>query len=152
MTASVRLQRGKIKLRPVTTADAVDLLRWKNDPETRRNSIVTQDEIKLEDHLIWLRRTLDDSTIQFFIVELEGKPIGDLRLNPLDTGETEISIRLDVSTRGLGIATQVIGMVRGLLLAKIVSHNVASMRSFIANGFRPEAFIEGLVSYYLFKK
>lgn len=147
-----------ITFRKATMDDALDLLKWKNELDTRMNSIVTDEEIKIDDHLIWLAKTLADRDVEFWIIEKDGEAIGDLRLNHRER-ESEISIRLDKRFRGKGVATEVIGMVNPgsipkgrRLVAKIRAHNIASMRSFIVNGFRPERFIESPVSYYVFKK
>ena len=98
-----------INLRKVTIEDAENLLRWKNEEDTRKNSIVTGELIKMEDHLVWLQKTLNDPSVDFWIIEDDGVPMGDLRLNHGKT-ETEISIRLDKAARGKGLATAVIGM------------------------------------------
>ncbi len=150
-----------INLRKVTVEDAENLLKWKNEEDTRRNSIVTGEIIKLENHLEWLKKTLTDPTVQFWIIEDDGVPVGDLRLNHGET-ESEISIRLDKSCRGKGLATAVIGMVEcpKRLVAKIVAHNLASMRVFISNGYKPYEYICGkydpvldkTINYYIFKK
>jgi RimJ/RimL family protein N-acetyltransferase len=142
-----------LSFRKAQMGDAVDLLRWKNETDTRMNSIVTSDEIKLEDHLVWLEKTLSDPSVSLNIVEMDGRPIGDLRFNHV-AQETEVSIRLEKACRGKGVATAVIGRIfgRGILTAKIVGHNLASMRVFIANGYMPEEFIQGPVNYYVFKK
>lgn len=142
-----------INLRKVTIEDAGNLLKWKNEEDTRKNSIVTGEMIKLEDHLVWLKKTLEDPSIDFWIIEDDGLPMGDLRLNHGRT-ETEISIRLDKASRGKGLATAVVGMVEcsNKLVAKIVAHNLASMRVFISNGYKPYEYIQGEVNYYIFKK
>jgi len=48
----------QVNLRPVTMADAEDLLVWRNDPETRHASHNT-DEILLDRHLAWLEASLN---------------------------------------------------------------------------------------------
>ncbi len=144
---------GLITLRNVTMADAADLLKWKNEADTRRNSLLPEVVIEMKDHLVWLERTLSDPSVQFFIIEKDGRAVGDLRLNE-GSDETEVSIRLDREFRGQGLATRVISMVpRGKpLMAKIVSHNIPSMRVFIANGYRPAEYCDTTPSYYVFRK
>lgn len=143
---------GLIKLRRASMADARQLLAWKNEADTRANSIVSQDEIKMDDHLVWLEKTLADERVEFFIIQWNGNDAGDLRIN-CDEDDREVSIRLDKKYRGCGLATRAISMVRGPnLIAKIVATNVASMRSFIANGFRPWKLIKEPVPHYIFRK
>ena len=163
------------KLRRVTMADAENLLKWKNEEDTRKNSIVTDAVIKIEDHLVWLEKTLNDPTVDFWIVEYDGQDMGDVRLNHGEE-ETEVSIRLDKSCRGKGLATDVIGIMSRLknykldpdlskvnckrLVAKITAHNLASMRVFITNGYKPYEYIRvpystltgRSIDYYIFKQ
>lgn len=140
-----------ITLRKATIDDADMLLGWKNEEDTRKNSILTDAVIDLFDHTMWLRKTLADPAVDFNIILDDGKPVGDVRVNPW-RDEREISIRMDKKCRGRGLATQVIALFRGPLVAKIRAHNVASMRVFIANGYRPEEYIEQPVPYYIFRK
>lgn len=144
-----------ITFRKATMDDAADLLKWKNEFDTRMNSIVTTDEIKGGPHLIWLANTLADRSVEFLIIELGGEAIGDLRLNHSER-EIEVSIRMDKKFRGQGLATQVIGLItepgKKPLAAKIVAQNLASMRVFISNGYRPEEYVQGPVNYYVFKR
>ena len=140
-----------ITLRDVTMDDAEMLLRWKNEEDTRKNAILTDAMIAMDDHRKWLERTLADHTVQFQIILDDGEPVGDVRVN-LWNGEREISIRMDKKCRGRGLATQVIALFRAPLVAKIRAHNIASMRVFIANGFRPEQYITDPVPYYIFRK
>lgn len=140
-----------IKLRKVTMEDAENLLKWKNEEDTRKNSIVTDAVILMEDHLKWLEKTLADKNVDFYIIENDGLPLGDVRLERKDK-EAEISIRMDKASRGLGLATQIIALFRGPLMAKIRIHNLASMRVFIANGYRPTDYITEPVPYLIFRK
>jgi len=123
------------------------LLGWKNDPETRNNAIVTSAEIRLDDHMRWLTSTLGNPGINLQVILMDGEPVGDVRIDY----ETEISIRLDPKHRGKGLATQVIAMMIGAYEAKILPHNIASLRAFIKNGYLPVRFVEGVTSYYIFK-
>ena len=134
-----------ITLRTPTMEDATFLLELKNDYDTRNNSIVTTDEIKLENHLKWLENRLKSPGMNLILVD--GQPVGDLRF---DYGEeTELSIRIHPSQRGKGIATQAIALAGDNLIAHIIEGNVASMRAFIENGFKPIDYIKGeKVNYY----
>lgn len=140
-----------ITLRQVNINDAKNLLKWKNEQDTRNNSIVSTQPITLVNHMEWLKKTLADPNISFYIIDINGEPAGDVRLNYSDN-ETEISIRMDKKYRGMGLATQVIGMFHGHLIAKIVAHNIPSMRVFIANGYRPAKFLTEPVPHYIFEK
>lgn len=146
-------------IRLATMEDAVDLLRFKNEADTRKNSIVSHDEIKMENHLVWLKQHIQDPDCELYVITNNGTPIGDVRFDHLGA-EIEISIRMDKAYRGFGMATSIVGFAGSImqantgktLVAKIVEGNVASMRVFIANGYRPEVYEKGETSYYIFKK
>lgn len=146
-----------ITLRKVKMSDASLLLKWKNEADTRANSIVTGAHIKMVNHLKWLKAALKDPAISSFdIILVDGKAVGDVRVNwVIGKGgnmEKEISIRMDKKCRGRGLATQVIAMFDSPMTAKIRVHNVASMRVFIANGYRPEEYIAEPAPYLIFRK
>lgn len=137
----------KLTTRPVTIEDAKLLLGWKNEEDTRKNSIVTDAVIEFSDHLQWLTKRLQADPLNFWVILLDDEPVGDVRLE----GQ-EISIRMDKKYRGMGLATQAIAMFSGPLCAKIRTHNIASMRVFLANGFRPVEHVECDAPYLIFKK
>jgi RimJ/RimL family protein N-acetyltransferase len=136
-----------ITLRPATIEDAKFLFDLKNDEDTRRNAIVTEDLILWENHLPWLEKRLEKPGMN--IIMLDEIPVGDVRFDYGD--ETEISIKLVPEFRGQGIARRVIGMCLGKLVAYIVDGNIPSMRTFLANGFKPVEYIKGKKNYYRFE-
>ena len=126
-----------ITLREATIEDAKFLFDLKNDEDTRKNSIVTEDLILWENHLPWLEKRLEKPGMN--IIMLDDTPVGDLRLDYGD--KTEIGIRIIKEFRGQGIAQKAVNMCLGSLVAHIVDGNIASMRTFIANGFKPVEYI-----------
>ena len=138
-----------ITLRPATMEDAKFLLEIKNDKATRMNSIITDEIIKWEDHIVWLEKRLESPGMN--VIELNGDPVGDMRFDTIKGGH-EISIRLHKDFRGQGIATKAISRALGKLTAYIVEGNIPSMRTFIGNGFRPVKYIKGeRINYYKFE-
>lgn len=124
--------------------DAQMLLRWKNDPLTIKNSIVTDKLITMKNHLRWLRKHLGEISI----IIVDNTPVGDVRIS-----NGEIAIKLDIKYRGRGLGAEAIKLAsRGKkLTAKIVKHNIPSMRVFIQNGYLPVGLRrEGTVEYYVF--
>ncbi len=126
-------------LRLVTMDDALDLLQWKNDPDTCRNSIVTEDVICWSPHLVWVNQRLEKPG--FYIIMDGEKKCGDIRF---DIGkETEVSIRIARKLRGQGIGLKALrlGITKhpGPLMAKIVDGNEASHALFTHAGFKPVA-------------
>lgn len=130
-----------MKLRPMTMEDALLMLKWKNYPETRKFAIQSSDKITKENHLKWLPKN-----IKFFqVIEYNGKPCGAVRVE-----SKEVSIWVDRSVRGKGVATKAVDAVaKSGQTAKIVSGNIPSMRVFISCGFKPVSY-NGV--YYTFKK
>lgn len=145
-----------ITYRRATFLDAPDLLRWKNDPETRRFSIETHDEITPERHAIWMDWMLAHSSVRTYIVEADGVPCGDVR-GEVHMRFIEIAIKMDPKFRGQGIGSVALVAIgdllqqefKKMLVAKIVYGNVASMRLFENCGYRVIGHGEG---YYLCSK
>ena len=120
--------------------DAQALLNWKNDPVMRRFSIATHDEIKMEDHLKWLEKHLDE----IYIICDHRDTYGDVRLEG-----NGIAIKIDPHFRGMGIGTKAIKLAQDMrdeLIAFIVNGNVPSMRLFLGAGFKITGYRNG---YYI---
>lgn len=123
--------------RTATMNDAKNLLKWKNQADTRKFTIATHDKIKMSDHLKWLKDNLDSN----YII---GDNLGTVRLH-----DNEIAIRIDTKHQGKGIAEQAIKHFRrGAMTAKIVEGNIKSMRLFIKCGFKPISYQKG---YYVYQ-
>jgi len=67
-----------LSLRPATLEDAEMLLKWRNDKDTRMASHTT-DEVKLENHIEWLRATLQNQNRQLYVAEKNGISVGTVR-------------------------------------------------------------------------
>lgn len=128
-------------LRPMTMADADKMFEWKNDPKTREFAILTNAEIKKEDHYRWL-----ENNLQYFqIIEGHEDVCGAVRIQ-----NYEISIWIDRKHWGKGIATYIIDKVSETgMTAKIVNGNIGSLRAFIRASFEPIGYKE---NYYIFQR
>lgn len=132
-----------MKYRLATMEDAGDLLRWKNQADTKRYSIVSKKRILKRDHLKWLEKTLQEGKMKIWV--LPG--VGNVRIQG-----NEIAIGIGEEYQGQGIATEMINFFsKPGMIAKIVDGNVASMRLFIRCGYIPVAhvFDRGKVGYYI---
>ncbi len=93
-----------MKLRAAILADAELLLAWRNDAETRANSL-QHDLVPWEPHVTWLAALLADPARELLIAESEGVPIGTVRF---DRGEDDTLLSWTVAPcqrgRGLGRA------------------------------------------------
>ena len=116
------------------------LLRWRNDPETRANSLNTA-EINREKHEAWLEKTLKNPDRLLFIVEEDGQAVGTMRADKLeDENGYELSwaVAPEFRDRGLGkkMLLQAVREVKSpILKAKIKKENIASIKMAQAAGF-----------------
>lgn len=122
-------------------ADALQMLEWKNYPETRKFTIATHKKIKEKDHFRWLEKN-----VQYFrIIEDMGVACGAMRIQ-----DKEISVWIDREVWGVGYARDAINKVaKKGYTAKIVEGHIKSMRLFIKCGFKPISYQHG---YYIFQK
>ncbi len=99
----------KIFLRDATIDDEKLLLDWSNEPQARAQSFC-QNLITAEEHNIWLNKKLLDSNALILIGESEsGVPLGLVRFDlNIKKREAVISISIDVSMRGMGIAKKLL--------------------------------------------
>ena len=129
-----------MKLMPMTMGHALQMLKWKNYPETRKFAIVSHKIISKSNHCKWLRGNL-----QYFQVILEkGKVCGAIRVQ-----DKEVSIWIDRTFWDQGIAQKTIKKVsKKGFTAKIVEGHIVSMRCFINCGYLPVSYQGG---YYIFQ-
>ena len=79
------------------------LLDWRNDPQTRHNS-VSSVEIVEESHKYWLKHTLESDIRKLFIYETD-KPVGTIRLDIVDLETKILSWTVAPEARGMGVGT-----------------------------------------------
>lgn len=131
-----------VTLRPATTDDARALLDWRNDPDTRANSWTTAG-VSAAEHAKWLEGVLGSATRKLFIAELDGKAIGQVRLDGEGHGLAEISITIAPESRGKGLSPWVLrkgseaAEAAGLttLRAEIKGDNQKSLNAFKRAGY-----------------
>jgi RimJ/RimL family protein N-acetyltransferase len=110
--------------------DADLLLRWRNDPATRRasrNSAV----ISKSEHLAWLSRSLQDKSRKLYIAETNGRPVGTIRTDE-QQGACELSWTVAPEMRGRGLGKKMVALaahrIKVPLRAAVKSGNSASVR------------------------
>jgi RimJ/RimL family protein N-acetyltransferase len=126
----------------VAPADAHLLWTWANDPGTREMAFSTR-PIGWDEHVAWLDRVLAAPDAALAVIELDGQPIGHLRL--VGVPEAEVSLVLAPEARGHGLGGAVVlaattWAARRLpgvrsVLARVRVENVASQRCFEDAGF-----------------
>src|SRR5690348_1550527 len=113
-----------MKLRRATLDDAERLWRWRNDPETRANSIST-DPVPLESHIAWLKSSLRNPDRKLLVAELDGEPVGTVRID----NDRELSWTVAPEARGRGIGgAMVAAVVFPGAVARIKRENLASQK------------------------
>lgn len=143
-----------MEFRRAEERDCLDLLSWRNDPDTVRHSL-TGAAVPEEDHRRWFARVLTDAGRILLIVEQDGGKIGMVRFDRDGDGAWEVSIGLAPAVRGKGIAASVLagGIAAAFpadrpdLLARVKADNPASRRIFQHCGFILEKEDDGVEFY-----
>lgn len=121
--------------------DAVRLLAWRNDPETRTHSFDTQPILE-DTHRQWLTAMLAAPGERLFVAEVDGDPVGVGRLTRSGDA-TLLHLTIAPEHRGRGYAAPVIEALvveacrDGLqhIDAYVKPDNIRSMRAFATAGF-----------------
>lgn len=121
---------GAVKLRQASMADEALLFAWRNDYESRANSFSKHTP---EIYRRRMENWLSDPDCVLLIAEVEGKPVGSVRINP----NGELSWVIAPEARGKGYGRQMVSAVSSPdQFARIKAFNVASQKIAFACGFR----------------
>lgn len=134
-----------VGVRLATDADEGAILQWRNDPDTRQNSLDAT-EVSSESHSAWFRRMRSDPGRYLVVGEVDGVSVGVVHVvRASDDATARISINLNPSYRGQGLAAPLLRAAidryaeeRGggmELIAEIKSANEASLKTFAKAGF-----------------
>ena len=99
-----------VTLRPAELSDEARLLDWRNDPATRAASL-SSGEVSSQDHRRWLASKLADSRCALFVILVNSKPLGQVRIDLLDDELAEVSIGLAPEARGRGAGREALRLV-----------------------------------------
>ena len=136
---------GPPTLRAVEEGDAAALLAMANDPNTRAASREPR-SICPQEHLEWFRRMRDFAGPTFWVAEVDGLVVGQVRFMALAVG-WELNYGLDPIARGLGWSTPMVreGLRRlrsegreGPVFAVVHISNEASRSNLAKVGFLPD--------------
>lgn len=141
---AVRAMQNPLRARRVTREDAERLFAWANDPLTRQMSF-HREPIAWSTHWRWFERVLSNPLMTFLIVEWQGDPAGQVRID----GEGVISIGLNPAYRGRKLAQPLLQTAVDYylalsppptpvktLIAYIKPENIASQTIFCQTGFQ----------------
>jgi RimJ/RimL family protein N-acetyltransferase len=144
-----------LSIRKVNEQDLDRCYEWVNDPQVRAQSY-NQSSISLQEHTAWFRNKLNDSNSYFYILELNGEPVAQIRfqvsgneavlgylasdqIRSKGLGTTILSKGVDAFTKDYSKAIQIIGFVK--------KTNIPSQRSFERLAFEKEEATEYPDSY-----
>lgn len=133
-----------ILLRRASIQDCELLFKWVNEPDVRRSAFWS-DTITFDEHEKWYREKLNDiNVIQFIAVNHNSRPIGQIRFDIKESGESEVDVSVAKEFRGFGYGACLIrkgvdAVIRSVKIktfnASIKSYNQASIKSFMRAGF-----------------
>ena len=137
---------GRVTLRPATKVDEALLLAWANDPVTRAAGF-RPEPIPADQHAAWFADRLLSTTSRLLIGVADDVPVGQIRLDRLDSGRVEIGIAVAPEMRGRGIGRILLRLGKDearrdpalgstSLVARIRPENAASIALFTGAGFR----------------
>lgn len=142
MTAQLAILEYKralgVTLRRARMWDCERIYAYNGAPEVRALS-ATPGVIRLADHEAWFARRIADVGSPFWVVELDGEPVGSVRIDARSGTNARISIALDPCARGRGVGRRAILLAcadwRGVVIAEIHESNAQSRACFTACGF-----------------
>lgn len=134
-------------LRPMTDADLVQVLAWRNHPDIRAN-MYTQHEITLDEHRAWWERVKASPKFASFLYEREGQPTGYVAFSEIARGPDTATwgfYTAPDAPKGTGslMSFAAMDMAFGALAlrklnAEAIGRNAASLRLHESFGFRRE--------------
>ncbi|MDP3789218.1 MAG: GNAT family N-acetyltransferase [Candidatus Omnitrophota bacterium] len=146
---------SSIKMRRADKSDCIDLFKWRNDPETRKNSVNGTDEVPLEDHIKWFKSKLKDPKTRLYIGISGKNKVGLMRF---DIGGDIIKVGTNVNPafRGMGVGSRIMDLTTGriyrefkkLIVAEIRNDNIASIKMCAKNGYAIERKAKGITYMY----
>jgi len=150
---------SKVALRPAIAADVDRLFAWVNMPDCLAGKLRTARPIPYESHRLWCDSHLADPACRIRIIELDGVPVGQLRLEPGSCGY-EVDIYIEAASRQNGLAADAVAQAiaelrasepESVFIATVRSENQASQRLFERLGFRLTASAPDHLVYRLSK-
>jgi RimJ/RimL family protein N-acetyltransferase len=143
-----------VTLRGARDDDAERLLEWRNDADAVRFSVSGQ-SVTGEDHARWFATRRQDPRVHLWIAEVDGTPVGQVRVDDENDGVGVVSVGVAPAHRGRGIGSAVLrAMVATVtadttvrvLRALVHPDNAQSIRAFGKAGFRVTMAKEGAFS------
>jgi spore coat polysaccharide biosynthesis protein SpsF len=141
--AEVTTEAGRdVQVRPAVLEDGEDILAWRNERDAVRYSL-SREPVDATAHAEWFARVLQDPGTQLWIGEVDGRPLGSVRVD-VRAGIGTVSIAVADDARRRGFGKELLGQVLArndrseqvrVFEAHVMSANEASLRLFRAHGF-----------------
>ncbi len=96
-----------VRLRPLGLDDLTRVLAWRNLPDVA-TYMYTDHRISDAEHARWFAGAMDDGTKRYWIIELEGRPVGLANLYDISTTHKRAYLALylaDGRVRGAGVGS-----------------------------------------------
>ncbi len=110
-----------VTLRPLTAADGDTVLGWRNSAAVAPY-MYSEHEITPAEHAAWLRRALEGGDRRFWIIALDGAPVGLANLARIDAANAKCEwayYLADPATRGRGVGSVVEWLVLGFVFERL---------------------------------
>lgn len=117
------MEGARVLLRPVRETDLPLFLRWFNDPEVRFWLAMSEKpELTMEDEWEWYRGVKEDPCHIAWVIEADGRPIGNLGLMDIDEGNARGTLGISIGEKGewgRGYGTEAIRLVLGFAFGEM---------------------------------
>lgn len=127
-----------LRLRNIRKEDALAILRWRNNPQARRNSFHTR-PIPWQEHKEWFSSKINSSATKMYLAVLKNSKVGTIRFDVEDE-LVRVSVNLNPRFFGRGLGSKIIKLGTGRFLnttkadkpiiAEIKKGNIASEKAF----------------------
>ncbi len=120
--------------------DAMDIMRWRNDEQSRANSF-SKNIIRIPEHLEWYKKKMADENCHLFILTAGSEKAGYIRIDV--TGDFgEISYIIAPEKRGQGLGKEILALLEkslpdgvNALIGFTLPQNEGSGKCFEYNGY-----------------
>lgn len=149
--ANLPAKKSELQLRPATIEDARLFFDWVNSPDSLAHKLKTSKPVEWTTHLIWFEARVESQDGLLAIVELDGRPVGQVRLEKRTDGH-HVDIYVVPEARRAGVAAQALRLALEMLksrpiIATVLFDNEASHRLFCNIGFI-ESFKDSKITIY----
>ena len=126
-------------LREISYDDWEILLEWRNEKETRNNSI-NSNIIQEDEHKDFIKKIIKDSEKNQFIFEYNEKPVGTIREDLLGEDQFELSYTINPKYRGMKIGQIMMHLYlierKGSFFCEVKEKNTPSIKMIEKLGFK----------------